>query len=90
METRVKDGFPFGELECKFYEVCKYYTPKYCDYAQPCPARVSFRSTSDLGFEVYISVRKFFRDAIEPDYSNSILELQIQWIIDEIEGGEDE
>ena len=90
METRVNDRFPLGELECTFYEVCKYYTPNSCDFNQPCPARLSIASSSNPEFSSYISLRKLFSSAIEPVYSSENLKLQVQYIVDELEGGKDE
>jgi len=42
MKTWVSDTFPFDKLECQYFNICKDYVPKKCDYTNPCKLRQWF------------------------------------------------
>jgi len=75
METRVQDEFPLSLLECQFYEMCKAYDPKNCQYNKGCTKGVKF--TLDNGEESTVTFRKLFRSTVEPYIVVHCLEDQI-------------
>ena len=40
---RVDDDFPFEELECQYYVICRDFVPKKCGSDKPCMIRDNFR-----------------------------------------------
>ena len=39
METWISDNFPLYKLDCQYFEICKDYEPKKCNYTSPCELR---------------------------------------------------
>jgi len=56
-KTAIRDNFPFKELECQYYDICKQYEPGKCLYESPCAIRQVLRSI--LEESVAIETQKF-------------------------------
>ena len=78
MDTCINDSFPFGELECQFYEICKFYKPQECDYVKPCPTHLKMGEHSD-------TLRYIYRNGLEDEVSDMSLRFQIDLILNENE-----
>jgi len=39
MKTWISDNFPLKELECQYFDICRDYKPKLCNYSAPCELR---------------------------------------------------
>ena len=76
METVINDDFPFEELECQYFDTCKYFNGEKCLYNVPC--------TSVVAQGEYITtLRKIFRKTIDEALPNACLEMQIDLIVHE-------
>ena len=50
--TWISDNFPLKELECQYFDICKFYDPGKCGYNTPCEERQYLRDT----LEDYVSI----------------------------------
>lgn len=76
MDTCINDDFPFDELECQYYDVCKFYKPQDCEYAKSCPTYLKMGEHAD-------TLRYIYRNGLENDVAELCLRFQISLIVDE-------
>ena len=79
MKTWIKGGFPLDKLECQYFDICKFYDTKKCNYNSPCYAVLKLPYGG-------ITARKLFRNICESFVEKNNLEFQIGMIIESDNG----
>lgn len=73
----MNDAFPLSELECQYFDICKYFNSDECGYGNNCPVVYVIDSKPT------ISLRGLYRRGLEPYVSLQNLEMQIKMKIED-------
>ena len=76
MKTVINDDFPFEELECQYFDTCKFFDGKRCLYNQPCKVLIQQDKYAH-------TLRHFFNVTIDDEIPKACLEMQIDLIMHE-------
>lgn len=76
-KTKINDQFPFDQLECQFYNVCKFFDYKTCQYDKPCLYSIGVIQDGKMAL---VNVRYLLRKSLEEYVVNEALKFQIKQI----------
>ena len=76
LKTYISDNFPLKQLECQYFNICKYYNPETCFYNEPCDSNILLGGT-------YAPMRETLRVCLEDYVEVGNLKMQIKLILEE-------
>lgn len=78
IDPMITDKFPLKELDCQYFEICKYYNPSKCTYDKSCTTYITITNKDKM------IMRELFRKVIENYISKDCLDYQVRLIDEEI------